>query len=84
MPLFQAREHDCIRAADRATAISMAALFMDLMAVIVDLVMGRIADSSLTASILAGTVFLTAGLFCFRAGLPPEPENSIRPHTDTL
>ena len=83
-PLFQAREHDSIHAADRATAISMAALFMDLTAVIVDLVMGRIADSSLSASILAGTVFLAAGLVCFRLGQPSAPENSVCPPTDTL
>jgi MFS family permease len=64
-PLFSACEHDSITAADRATVISAGALIADAVAVIIDLVMGQLADISLTLSFLAGGAFLLVGGILF-------------------
>jgi hypothetical protein len=64
-PLFSACEHDSITSADRATVISAGALIADTAAVVIDLVMGQLADISLTLSFLAGGAFLVVGGILF-------------------
>ncbi len=66
-PLFSACEHDAAASADRATVISAGALIADAVAVVIDLVMGQLADVSLMLSFLAGGAFLLAGSVLFAA-----------------
>lgn len=53
-PLQTALQNQLIRSRDRATALSMTGLLMDLMAVFAEVVFGKIADFSLNLSMLFG------------------------------
>lgn len=64
-PLLMKSEHDLIHSADRATVISAGAFLTDFIVIIIDLIMGRIADINVNYSILAGTIFITIGLAMF-------------------
>ena len=61
MPLFTAYEHGLVHSGDRATAISVGASIMDLIAPGVDLLIGKASDLSLFAACICSAVLILAG-----------------------
>ena len=64
-PLFASCEHGMIRCDDRATALSVGAMIMDLLAAVVDLAIGWAADRSLGLAFVVSAVMLAAGMACW-------------------
>jgi hypothetical protein len=64
-PLLMQCEHDSVHSANRATVISAGALITDILVIIIDLIMGKIADININYSIIAGASFMIIGLFMF-------------------
>lgn len=64
-PLLMQCEHDSVHSANRATVISAGALITDVLVIIIDLIMGKIADININYSIIAGGFFMIIGLFMF-------------------
>lgn len=61
-PLFQRLQNACISTHDRATALSMGSLIMDLGAIPINLVFGRAADHSLSLSFGLGALLCGGSL----------------------
>lgn len=66
-PLQTTLQNQQIRTEDRATALSLNALLMDLVAVCTNLVFGRAADASLPLAMLFGFLLCAAALVLYRA-----------------
>lgn len=64
-PLQTALQNQLIRSRDRATALSMTGLLMDLMAVFTEVVFGKIADFSLNLSMLFGGFLCMIGAMLY-------------------
>ena len=66
-PLQTTLQNQLIRSGDRATALSMAGLLMDLLAVFTEIVFGKIADFSLNLSMLFGGILCIIGAVLYWA-----------------
>ena len=66
-PLQTALQNQLIRSRDRATALSMTGLLMDLLAVFTEVVFGKIADFSLNLSMLFGGFLCMIGAVLYWA-----------------
>lgn len=66
-PLQTTLQNQSIRSGDRATALSMTGLLMDLLAVFTEIVFGKIADFSLNLSMLFGGLLCIIGAVLYWA-----------------
>lgn len=68
-PLETELENEAITATDRATALSMNALFMDILAVFTNLIFGKLADWNLSVAMAFGAILCLLGLFLYMESL---------------
>lgn len=69
-PLFSELQNRAVHGANRASILSIQAIFLELTGAVINPVLGKLADKSLPLAFTAGGLFCCLGFFLFRFILP--------------